>query len=234
VEPILQVENLSVFYPDGTQALHEASLAVAPGQRVALLGANGAGKTSLQLAVMGGLHYHGKITLAGEDLSGGKAAKARLAAGMIFENPDDQLFMPTLLEDAAFGPLNQGCPAEQAQQRARQALADVGLAGFEGRAGHHLSAGQKRNASLATVLAMSVQLLLLDEPTAGLDGRSRRRLLELLKRRPEAMLVASHDLDFVGKLCSHVILLDAGKVAAAGEAGAILADAALLEKHGLV
>ncbi len=230
---ILQIEKLSVNYAQGVKALKDVSLALPTGSRLAIIGPNGAGKTSLQLAIMGGLKYAGTITLDGVNLSTRDGRGIRSQCGMIFENPDDQLFMPTLLEDVAFGPLNQGFSSAEAVERSRRAIASVGLEGLEGRCAHHFSAGQKRNASLATVLSMNVKLLLLDEPTAGLDFRSRRRLLELLAQRPESMLLATHDMDLVKTLCDRVVLLDDGQVAAQGATADILGNHALLAAHGL-
>ena len=230
---LLEVSELVVTYADGVQALRGVSLHVAASTRVGLIGPNGAGKTSLQLAIMGGVRFGGVIMLDGIDLSSRRAAEARSRCGMVFEEGDDQLFMPTLLDDVAFGPLNQGCSPAQAEAKARAAIAGVGLSGLEDRPAHHLSAGQKRNASLATVLSMDVKLLLLDEPTSGLDFRSRQRLIELLQTRPEAMLLATHDMDLVQRLCQEAVLLDAGRVVVQGPTGQVLSDTALLRQHGL-
>jgi cobalt/nickel transport system ATP-binding protein len=152
---------------------------------------------------------------------------------MTFQDPDDQLFMPTLLDDAAFGPLNQGCDQAAAEQRARDAIAAVALAGLEDRCAHHLSGGQKRNAALATILSMHVKLLLLDEPGASLDFRSRRRLVEILRGRDEAILLATHDLTMVADLCARVIVLEDGRIAADAATEDILTDTTLLAAHGL-
>ena len=230
---LLEITDLHVHYPDGTPGLDGVSLTVPEGGRVGLIGPNGAGKTSLLLGVMGALKFTGEVRVDGIALSRRTTDEVRSRCGMVFQNPDDQLFMPTLLEDVAFGPLNQGCTPEEAEQRSLEAIRDVALDGFGKRAAHHLSGGQKRNASLATILSMRVKLLLLDEPGAGLDFRSRRRLLGILAGRPEAMLLASHDLDMVRELCADVVLLEAGHVAAAGPADRVLDDAHLLARHGL-
>jgi len=229
----LEVRDLRVRYGDGTEALHGISFAVEPGQRVALIGPNGAGKTSLMLAIMRGLDFTGSIVVDGIASSRGSADELRSRCGMMFQEADDQLFMPTLLDDVAFGPLNQGLDAHAAQHAAEDAIRTVGLAGLESRSAHHLSGGQKRCAALATILSMRVKLLLLDEPGANLDFRSRKRLLELLDGRTEAMLLATHDLDLVQRLCTRAILLDAGQIAADGPVEQILGDRSLLAAHGL-
>ncbi|MFA6134304.1 MAG: ABC transporter ATP-binding protein [Phycisphaerae bacterium] len=230
---VLEIHDLSVHYHDGTEALAGVSLAIRPGQRAAIIGPNGAGKTTLLLAAMNAVHYHGRIIVDGIELSRSTQAAARGRCGMTFQNADDQLFMPTLLDDVAFGPLNQRLSADQAQAQAAAAIAAVGLAGMEARAAHHLSGGQRRLAALATILSMSVKLLLLDEPAANLDFRSRQRLMETLAARGEALLLATHDLDLVEHLCNRIIVLDRGHIVADGPTGRILADRPLLARHGL-
>lgn len=231
---VLDIRDVSVRYPGGVEALRDVSLRVGRGERVAVIGPNGGGKTTLLLAIMRGAPFTGRITVDGVESARRTAHEVRARCGMVFQEADDQLFMPTLLDDAAFGPLNQGLDAPDAEARAREALADVGLDALADRAGHHLSGGQKRSAALATVLAMRVRLLLLDEPGANLDARSRRRLIDLLAGREEAMLLATHDLDMVRTLCGRAIVLDEARVAADGPVEAILDDRRLLEEHGLI
>ncbi len=230
---ILDIEDLFVTYHDGTEALRGVSLALEPAQRVGLIGPNGAGKTTLLLAVMRGVPFTGRIAVDGIEATRRTADEVRGRCGMTFQDPDDQLFMPTLLDDAAFGPLNQGCDAAGARAAAIQAIAAVALSGMEDRCAHHLSGGQKRNAALATILSMNVKLLLLDEPGASLDFRSRRRLADILSGRAEAMLLATHDLNMVAELCDRVIVMDGGKIAADAPTDTILNDAKLLGAHGL-
>jgi len=225
--------NLDVFHHDGTQAIRSLSLALAPCERVAIIGPNGAGKSSLLLAIMNALHFHGSVAIDGVEVARKTADEARSRCGLVFQDADDQLFMPTLLEDVAFGPLNQQVPPADAHKRSHAAIAAVGLAGLENKSAHHLSGGQKRAAAIATVLAMQVKLLLLDEPGANLDVRSRRRLIDLLSSRQEAMLLASHDLDMVGRLCTRVVVLDAGRIVADGPTAEVLENRTLLETHGL-
>ncbi len=231
--PLLQIDDLRVRYADGVEALRGVSLAMARAERVGLVGANGSGKTTLMLAIMNALRFSGRILVGGVEVGGKTEQETRSRCGMIFQEADDHLFMPTLREDVAFGPLNQGCSTDEAQRRADETIAGVGLAGLEHRPAHHMSAGQKRAAALATVLAMHVDLLLLDEPGTNLDGRCRRRLIEMLAGRGEAMLLATHDLPLVRRLCPRVILLDDGRIAADCPTSELLADAALLSAHGL-
>ena len=231
---VLLIEDLFVTYPDGAEAIRGVSFSIAPGGRVGLIGPNGAGKTSLMLAILRGVPYRGRIAVDGIELARRSVGDVRNRCGMTFQSPDDQLFMPTLLDDAAFGPLNQGCDGQAAEARARAAIAAVGLEGLEERGAHHLSGGQKRGAALATILSMRVKLLLLDEPGASQDARSRRRIVEILRGRPEAMVLATHDLAMVAELCERVIVVDEGRLVADGHTKEILDDEALLQSHGLV
>ena len=186
------------------------------------------------LAIMNAVRFTGRIAVDGIEVSKKTEHETRSRCGMIFQDAEDHLFMPTLLDDVAFGPLNQGCGADEARRRAVEAIAQVGLSGLEQRSAHHMSGGQKRAAALATVLSMQVKLLLLDEPGANLDDRSRRRLIEILDGRTEAMLLATHDLPMVRRLCSRVILMDQGQIVADRPTADLLADTALLVAHGLM
>jgi cobalt/nickel transport system ATP-binding protein len=229
---LLEIADLRVHYADGVDALRGVSLAIRPAERVALIGPNGAGKTTLMLAIMNAVRFTGRITVDGIEVCRKTEHDTRSRCGMIFQDAEDHLFMPTLLDDVAFGPLNQGCSADEARRRAIEAIEQVGLAGLEQRSAHHVSCGQKRAAALATVLSMQVQILLLDEPGANLDGRSRRRLIEILEGRNEAMLLATHDLPLVHRLCTRVVLMDEGLIVADRPAAELLDDTALLAAHG--
>lgn len=231
---LLRIDDLRVRYADGVDALRGVSLAIAAGERVGLIGPNGAGKTTFMLAIMNAVRFTGRIAIDAIEVSKRTEHQARSRCGMIFQDAEDHLFMPTLLDDVAFGPLNQGCDPAEAQRRAMDAIVHVGLTGLEHRSAHHMSGGQKRAAALATVLAMQVRLLLLDEPGANLDCRSRRRLIDLLDGRNEAMLLATHDLPMIQRLCGRTILLDQGQVIADRPTADLLADTALLTAHGLV
>ena len=230
---ILRIENLTVRYDDGTDALRGVSLAVSPAQRVGLIGPNGSGKTTLLLAIMRGVPAEGSIVVDGIELDRRTVDRVRSRCGMTFQSADDQLFMATLLDDVSFGPLNQGKSPDEAESLAREALRAVALDGLETRTAHHLSGGQKQNAALATILAMQVKILLLDEPGASLDLRSRRRLMTALTARGEAMIIATHDLEMIRSMCTRVIVLDEGQIVADGDVETILGDTDLLAAHGL-
>jgi len=230
---VLQVDQLRVHYGDGVDALRGVSFAIAPGERIGLIGPNGGGKTTLMLAIMNAVRFSGRIAIDAIEVNKKSEQEARSRCGMIFQDAEDHLFMPTLLDDVAFGPLNQGCDADEAKCRAVEAIAQVGLSGLERRSAHHMSGGQKRAAALATVLSMQVRLLLLDEPGANLDARSRRRLIQILDSRSEAMLLATHDLPMVRRLCSRVLLMDEGSLIADRPTADLLEDTAMLTAHGL-
>ncbi len=232
----IHVGNLRHAYQSGQVALAGVTLSVATGERVAVLGANGAGKSTLFLRLAGVLAgTPGVARVHGLDPAvPAERAKLPGVVGVLFQNPDDQLFAGTVGDDALFGPLNLGMPLAEAEVAARAALERVGLAGYWDRAPLGLSGGEKRRAALAGVLAMDPAILLLDEPTAYLDARGKRALAEFLLSWPGTLLVGTHDLEFAAKLCTRAVVLDAGRVVADGPAAAILGDGELLAKFGLV
>jgi cobalt/nickel transport system ATP-binding protein len=232
-EPILQLVDVRYRYPTGPQALAGVTLSVEAGERVGLIGPNGAGKSTLLLSIAGFVPATGTIRLAGHTLSRATVRDVRRHLGLVFQDPDDQLFMPRVGDDVAFGPATMGLPPEEVHARVHEALAAVDLEGYEMRAPYHLSVGEKRRAALATVLAMRPQVLVLDEPTANLDPRSRRRLINLLRGLPGTLLLVGHDLDLILDVCGRTVLLDAGKVVADGPSSDILCRRDLLESHGL-
>ena len=232
-EPSLELVDVRYRYHAGAEALRGVTFSVAAGERVGLVGPNGAGKSTLLLAIAGFLAAEGRIRVAGHTLNRSTARDVRRHLGIVFQDPDDQLFMPRVGEDVAFGPATMGLAPEEVRARTAEALEAVGLAGFEDRSPYHLSQGEKQRAALATVLAMRPQILALDEPTAGLDPRARRRLIALLQNLATTMLVVGHDLDLILDVCGRAVLLDRGQVAADGPAARMLRDARLLESHGL-
>jgi cobalt/nickel transport system ATP-binding protein len=230
----VHIERLSFAYPDGHVALREVSLAIEPGEKVALVGPNGAGKSTLLLQLNGILSGQGRVQVAGLDV--GEPAnlrRVRAAVGLVFQQPDDQLFSPTVFDDVAFGPIYQGLSEPEVRARVARALAAVHMGDYGARVSHHLSIGEKKRIAMATVLAMDPEILVLDEPTAGLDPRARRELIALLGELPQTMLASTHDLELVRLLFPRTVVMDRGAVAADGPTAAVLNDAALLEKHGL-
>lgn len=229
----VRVENLSYRYPDGTWALKGVTLSVFEGESVAVVGPNGAGKTTLLLHLNGILRGDGKVFVFGEEVTKGNLLRVRQLVGLVFQDPDDQLFMPTVLEDVAFGPLNLGLSQEEAVKRAVEALEMVGMAHSINRSPHQLSFGERKRVAIATVLAMQPKVLVLDEPTANLDPRSRRQLLNLLKQLKVTKVIATHDLDAALDLCGRVVVMDEGQIVADGDAQTILSNPNLMEAHGL-
>jgi cobalt/nickel transport system ATP-binding protein len=226
---VITARGLHFRYPNGVTGLAGVDLDVAHGERVAVLGPNGAGKTTLMLHLNGLLQGEGELDVAGiHDMR-----ELRAAVGLVFQDPDDQLFMPTVGEDVAFGPLNLGVPREAVRERVAGALAAVGMEHVAERAPHQLSLGQRRRVAIATVLALRPRLLVLDEPSANLDPRARRELLEVLDGLDRTMLVVTHDLPFAARLCERAVILSGGRIVADGPCTEILADADLLAAHDL-
>jgi cobalt/nickel transport system ATP-binding protein len=234
--PTLITHCLSHRYPDGRSALEDVSFSVNDGECVALVGPNGAGKTTLFLRLCGVLAGKaGEVCVCGLDPADpAQRKKLPETVGIVFQNPDDQLFSPTVLDDVCFGPLNLGLTPEEAKVRAQEAFAAVGLSPGAGeQVPFKLSGGEKRRAALAGVLAMRPAVLLLDEPSAFLDPRGRRDLITLIRSLTGTKLIATHDLELVLDLCTRVLVLDGGKLAADGPAEKLLADCELMERHGL-
>jgi len=232
---VVSIENLSYVYPDGQRALCGVSLSIQEGETVALIGPNGAGKSTLLLHLNGLLHSHdGVVKVLGQPVHEKNLKTIRRLVGIVFQNPDDQLFSPTVFDDVAFGPLNLGMKEPEVRCAVQQALKVVGMTGYEKRTPHHMSLGEKRRIAIATVLAMSPSVLVLDEPSANLDPYGKWHLIELLRSLPQTKLIVSHDLEMVQALCSRVIVMDEGSVVAIGAQQVILEDKSLLAAHRLV
>lgn len=229
----IELRNFSYSYPDGTIALSDVTLSVEHGQRVALIGPNGAGKSTLLLVMAGFIKGTGTVLIDGLEINRNNIKKIRTLLGSCLENPDDQLFMPTLFDDVAFGPLNMGLEAEQVKARVADALRTVGLADMADKAPHHLSAGQKRAAAVATILSMSPRIITLDEPDGSLDPRNRNNLVVLLGSLPQTLIIATCSMNFAAAIADRVVLLDRGRIIADGDAGKIMSDSKLMAKHGL-
>lgn len=230
----VEIRHLHFRYPDGTEALRGIDLRVARGEKVALVGPNGAGKSTLMLHLNGILlPSHGSVEVAGIRVDRSTLRRVRAEVGLVFQDPDDQLFSPTVFEDVAFGPLHMGLPAEEIHERVERALAAVGMAGFEDRMPHRLSLGQRKRVALATVLSMDPSVLAFDEPSAGLDPRGRRELIGLLRELPQTLLVSSHDMRLVAEVFPRTVVVDGGRIVADGPTEVILGDEALLAAHGL-
>ena len=233
----LEVTRLGYRYTDGTCALRDVSLSLAPGERVGLVGPNGAGKSTLLLHLNGLLPERAAaepaVRVFGTPVAPPHLGTIRGQVGLLFQDPDDQLFCPTVWEDVTFGPRQLGLEGDALAARARQALAQVGLAGFEERLPHHLSRGEKRRVCLAGLLACDARLLALDEPTTDLDPRGRRELKAILRGLPVAQVIATHDLELVVEICPRVVVLDGGAVVAQGPTAEILSDERLMLEHGL-
>ena len=222
IEPVIEVHNLRFTYPDGTQALAGVNLKISAGEAVVLLGPNGSGKTTFVLHLNGLLSGSGEVRICGcqlvkqDQVVKQNLRKVRQKVGVVFQEPDDQLFMPTVREDVAFGPSNLGLSAEEVDQAVANALELVGLKGLEGRAPYHLSAGEKRRAALAGVLAMNPEVLVLDEPTTWLDPPGRASLIELLRPLRQTKVIVTHDLELAHLLCTRAVFFQHGKVACDG------------------
>jgi len=231
---IVEVSDLWFSYPEGAEALRGVSFRIPHGEAVGVIGCNGAGKSTLLLHLNG--YYapqRGMVRIGEVPLSSQTVALVRRAVGLVFQDPDDQLFMPTVFEDVAFGPMNMDLPSAEVERRVGTALDRVGMAHLSDRSPHKLSAGEKRAVAIASVLAMTPDVLVMDEPSSHLDPRARRRLINLLKSFEHTRVIATHDLELVVEVCSRVIVMDGGKVVADGATLDLLNNEALMLAHGL-
>lgn len=233
IRPVIDICDLSFAYPDGQAVLHHVDLRIQQGERVAIVGPNGAGKSTLMLHLNGILKGEGSVRIDGMEVTGPNLKKVRALVGMVFQNPDDQLFSPTVFDDVAYGPIYMGLTKDEVQRRVAWALQQVGMEGYASRVSHHLSLGEKKRIAIATVLAMKPSILVLDEPSADLDPRSRRALIRLLKGLTQTLVISSHDLRLVKELCPRMVILDEGRIVADGRTSELLSNEALLYAHGL-
>ena len=229
----IDIQNFSYAYPDGTKALSDISMSISHGEKVALIGPNGAGKSTLLLAMSVFIKGAGQIKLDDTIACPKNAKEIRKTIGSVLSNPDDQFFMPTLFDDVASGPMNMALGADEIRKRTADALRTVGLVGMENKAPHHLSAGQKRSAAIATILSMNPKIITMDEPDSSLDPRSRNNLLALLGTLSQTLVIATCSMDFAARLCRRAILIDKGKIIADGSTEKIMTDSSLMENHGL-
>ncbi|MDD3108586.1 MAG: ABC transporter ATP-binding protein [Alistipes sp.] len=230
----VRFENVHYTYPNGYEALRGVSFCVTHGQKVALVGTNGAGKSTLLLHINGLLlPTKGSVVVGGVPVERKTLPLVRQSVGLVFQNPDDQLFMPTVEEDVAFGPSNMGLPAVEIERRVEEALGAVGALALRQRAPYHLSGGQKKSVSIATVLSMEPAVLVLDEPTSNLDPQARRAIIRLIRTFSHTCLMATHDMEMVWELCERTLVMREGELVADGSTTSIFEDEALLERCGL-
>jgi cobalt/nickel transport system ATP-binding protein len=233
----IEVKNLSFKYDDGTQALKDISFRVGEGETIGIIGPNGAGKSTLLLHLNGLLPdikpVPSSVSVFGEEIKNDTQSSIRRSVGLLFQNPDDQIFCPTVYEDVAFGPQQFGMNEHSIREVVSNALKEVGLEGYENRSPHHLSGGEKQRVCLAGILACQPKILALDEPSKELDPRGRRTLIEFLSGKPITIIIATHDLEMIVELCRRTIILDNGKLVADGLTIELLADEKLMLQHGL-
>lgn len=230
-EQIVEIKNLHFSYPDGTAALNGLNLDVSMNDCLGLIGPNGAGKTTALLA-MCGLHFgNGIVLVNGQEMTKKNADHLRHKVGFVFQYPDDQLFMPTVYEDVAFGPENLNYEQKKVNEMVQKALHSMELDGYEDKSAHHLSGGEKKRVAIATVLSMQPELIILDEPTTNLDPHSRRGLIELLTGMRITKIIAGHDLEMILELCTQVAVLNKGKIVAQGKPEKLLANQQLMEEN---
>jgi cobalt/nickel transport system ATP-binding protein len=230
----VRITRLNYTYPDGTKALEGIDLDVPPGERIAIVGPSGAGKSTLLLHLNGILPSSGNVRILGQSLEKSNLQQIRKQVGLLFQDPNDQLFCPTVFEDVAFGPLNLSIPEDQIASRVEKALRDSGLDyAIRSRSSHHLSLGERRRVSLAAVLAMEPAVLAMDEPTSNLDPRNRRHLIDVVSGLHATLILATHDLELVLDVCSRTVLMDRGRIWADGETKSLLAKEQLMQAHGL-
>ncbi|MBN1793338.1 MAG: ABC transporter ATP-binding protein [Candidatus Omnitrophica bacterium] len=232
-EKIVEIKNLRYAYPDGKEALRGVNLDIFEGETLGIIGPNGAGKSTLLLHLNGILRGEGFVRIFGLDITGDTLSDIRSGVGLVFQEPDHQLFMPTVFDDVAFGPINMGLDRKQIEDSVKEALKEVDMLDVIHRPSHHLSIGEKKRVAIATILSMHPRLIALDEPSANLDPKHRRDLIYFLKKATLSKIIASHDLELILETCGRVLLLDKGEIIADGLTADMLRNQSLLESHGL-
>ena len=233
MDKVIEIKNLSFTYPDGHRGLSSVDLIVCPGESVAVIGPNGAGKSTLLLHLNGILRGNSAVKICGLTMEEKNLKEIRKKVGLIFQDPEDQLFSLNVFDDVAFGPINMGYSESEVKSHVDRALQSVNMVGYEQRSPHHLSVGEKKRIAIATVLSLDPEILVVDEPTSNLDPRSKWSLVELLRHLQITKIIATHDLELVRALCHRTVVMDGGKIAADGKTEYILGNAALLKAHGL-
>ena len=233
MEEIIRIDDLTYSYPDGRRALTGINLSVCRGDSIAIIGPNGAGKSTLLLHLNGILRNEVRVKAFSKPVTDKNLKEVRRRIGLVFQNPDDQLFSATVFDDVAFGPMNLGYSEAEVRQAVAAALQKVGMPGFEHRSSHHLSLGERKRIAIATILSMSPEVMVLDEPTSNLDPKGKWQLIDLLLALPVTRIIATHDLELVAAICQRVVILDGGRIAADDTAARVLNDKPLLEAHGL-
>jgi len=233
MDKVIEIKNLSFTYPDGHRGLSSVDLVVGTGENVAVIGPNGAGKSTLLLHLNGILRGNSTVKICGLTVEEKNLKEIRKKVGLIFQDPEDQLFSLNVFDDVAFGPINMGYSESEVKLNVARALEWVNMAGYEQRSPHHLSVGEKKRIAIATVLSLEPEILVIDEPTSNLDPRSKWSLVELLNQLPITQVIATHDLELVKALCKRTVVMDEGKIAADGRTESILDDILLLRAHGL-
>lgn len=234
MEKAVEIRELNFTYPDGKPALNNINLDIFNGETIGIIGPNGAGKTTLLLHLNCILKGTGMIKIFGIEANGSKNLKEiRKKVGLVFQNPDDQLFSQTVFDDVAFGPINMGFDKESVITRVKESLNYVNIFGFEEKHPYHLSVGEKKKISIATILSMEPEIFVLDEPTGELDPRSKKNIINILKNIKSTKIIATHDLELVLEICNRVFLLDNGSIVSFGETKSILNNVEILEPHGL-
>jgi cobalt/nickel transport system ATP-binding protein len=233
MEKVIEIKDLSFIYPDGHRGLAGVDLIVSAGENVAVIGPNGAGKSTLLLHFNGILRSNGSVKICGLKVDEKHLKEIRRKVGLIFQDPEDQLFSLNVFDDVAFGPVNMGLSEDEVKQHVDRALGWVNMGGYEQRSPHHLSIGEKKRIAIATVLSVEPEILVIDEPTSNLDPRSKWSLVELLNQLPITKVIATHDLELVSATCQRTVIMDKGKIAADDKTERILSDVPLLRAHGL-